>query len=535
MGKLLRLAVAWFACAFCITCGFVFAQSQVNVTGTASNEYVGDVTCNFVVENGDISGTCSNDYFGDIVVGDNVSLEANGDIYNVEGYGEFASPFTVTDATYNYVYFDQGDRVRVIGTEITGTMTNAIVGNMVFGAVAIPVCGNGSAEWGEACDDGNTSDNDGCSATCDLEAETEEFTVVNSYPLNLALDVAVNQPLIFIFSDDVNRDSFEDGVNFGTIAGVSFDWLTDSIVRVTHDNFANNTLYTVTVPTTVQSEVGGRALNAERSFSFRTIVSGVTPSPITCGDAYTATDEECDDGNRRNGDGCDATCDLEEGWSCGGMPSICYQTVPACGDGHVDKFTSEYYGYSYWQGASSEGCDDGNVNDGDGCDESCEVESGFLCGGTNPSICLVLAGQTVETPEIVFPTVFTWYDTEASTRVSSEQYRVYLPGYEVVGADWVKYDAETGEFYVDALPSGLSVGEYLFTVREIATGNIRNAKILIADVAKFFSEEGEPLTIQWLTAIISAADGEDPAGLGVEGKTGQVAMFLSLMREIQNQ
>lgn len=33
-----------------------------------------------------------------------------------------------------------------------------------------PVCGNGKREAGEACDDGNTENNDGCSATCQLES-----------------------------------------------------------------------------------------------------------------------------------------------------------------------------------------------------------------------------------------------------------------------------------------------------------------------------------------------------------------------------
>ncbi len=33
-----------------------------------------------------------------------------------------------------------------------------------------PVCGNGSVENGEQCDDGNTASGDGCSATCQLES-----------------------------------------------------------------------------------------------------------------------------------------------------------------------------------------------------------------------------------------------------------------------------------------------------------------------------------------------------------------------------
>jgi len=36
-------------------------------------------------------------------------------------------------------------------------------------AAAPPACGNGSVELGEQCDDGNTSDGDGCLSTCRIE------------------------------------------------------------------------------------------------------------------------------------------------------------------------------------------------------------------------------------------------------------------------------------------------------------------------------------------------------------------------------
>lgn len=40
-----------------------------------------------------------------------------------------------------------------------------------------PVCGNGTLETGEQCDDGNTISGDGCSATCDIEHEAPEEQV----------------------------------------------------------------------------------------------------------------------------------------------------------------------------------------------------------------------------------------------------------------------------------------------------------------------------------------------------------------------
>ncbi|MCA9685961.1 MAG: DUF4215 domain-containing protein, partial [Myxococcales bacterium] len=53
--------------------------------------------------------------------------------------------------------------------------------------------------------------------------------------------------------------------------------------------------------------------------------------------------EECDDGNTKGGDGCDAMCKKE------------------CGNGKVDP---------------GEECDDGNTMNGDGCDSMCKDECG---------------------------------------------------------------------------------------------------------------------------------------------------------------
>lgn len=63
-----------------------------------------------------------------------------------------------------------------------------------------------------------------------------------------------------------------------------------------------------------------------------------TPAPF-CGDGKLNQGEECDDGNRFNGDGCDSRCLIEK-----------------CGNGRIEGF---------------EQCDDGNDKDGDGCQTDC--------------------------------------------------------------------------------------------------------------------------------------------------------------------
>ncbi len=51
--------------------------------------------------------------------------------------------------------------------------------------------------------------------------------------------------------------------------------------------------------------------------------------PSACGDSVIQADHEtCDDGNRNNGDGCDAGCHIEPGFMCTGLPSVCTAFTP---------------------------------------------------------------------------------------------------------------------------------------------------------------------------------------------------------------
>ena len=74
------------------------------------------------------------------------------------------------------------------------------------------------------------------------------------------------------------------------------------------------------------------------------VARGEDLAPIACGDGDVIGDEECDDGNLDDGDGCSSTCRIE---------------AAVCGDGNRD---------------ASEQCDDGNNDDGDGCAADCTVE-----------------------------------------------------------------------------------------------------------------------------------------------------------------
>jgi cysteine-rich repeat protein len=71
---------------------------------------------------------------------------------------------------------------------------------------------------------------------------------------------------------------------------------------------------------------------------------------LSCGDGILDSGEECDDGNNQNGDGCNESC---------------LYVSPSCGDGSLD---------------ADEECDDGDLFTGDGCDDACHIEIPYGCG-----------------------------------------------------------------------------------------------------------------------------------------------------------
>ena len=92
----------------------------------------------------------------------------------------------------------------------------------------------------------------------------------------------------------------------------------------------------------------------------------IPTQPQPCGNGLLDPGEECDDGNKMVGDGCNAICQIECSWSCGscGLRGPCV-VFAVCGEGRID---------------SPEACDDGNRVGGDGCAADCAtIEAGWRC------------------------------------------------------------------------------------------------------------------------------------------------------------
>ena len=90
----------------------------------------------------------------------------------------------------------------------------------------------------------------------------------------------------------------------------------------------------------------------------------VCKSTIICGDLTVSGNESCDDGNKNNGDGCDLNCNIEAGFTCPTAGGTCAIAINPCGNAKIDP---------------GEECDDGDSESGNGCSANCKIELGYVC------------------------------------------------------------------------------------------------------------------------------------------------------------
>ena len=61
--------------------------------------------------------------------------------------------------------------VKTNAVDAAGNLSNTVTWNFTVVRAIEPVCGNSEIEEGEQCDDGNETNEDGCSATCQTEED----------------------------------------------------------------------------------------------------------------------------------------------------------------------------------------------------------------------------------------------------------------------------------------------------------------------------------------------------------------------------
>jgi cysteine-rich repeat protein len=217
--------------------------------------------------------------------------------------------------------------------------------------VCVPLCGNGTVDSQEQCDDGNMVDNDQCSSQCLLHCSDDSTCDCDE-------DAGVCRPLCGNGRVDTG-EGCDDGNDDNADA-------------------CSNRCQVRCRPGTVCPDNQACPQN------------GLCPVPGECGDGMVNNaSEQCDDGNKVDGDGCSNACKVrcEQNLECpSGLLCIgqecsectnslqcsdgfcvegrCRQALPICGNGVVEP---------------GEVCDDANGDDADGCTSSCLFPRDHAC------------------------------------------------------------------------------------------------------------------------------------------------------------
>jgi cysteine-rich repeat protein len=226
---------------------------------------------------------------------------------------------------------------------------------------ATAVCGDGTVDPGEACDDGNLVNEDGCTSACTAPRCGDGFVQAGEECDDgnaIGFDACTNDCRLprcgdgILQSgetcDDGNAEA-HDGCTNACSAARCGDGIVQSGVEACDDGNTDDT---------------DRCRDDCR--------------PATCGDGMVQPGEGCDDGNRDDRDGCRDNCLVAR---CG--DGVVRTGVEDCDDGNADDTDAclttcrqARCGDGIGR-AGVEACDDGNTNDDDGCRNDCRLPT---CG-----------------------------------------------------------------------------------------------------------------------------------------------------------
>jgi cysteine-rich repeat protein len=330
----------------------------------------------------------------------------------------------------------------------------------------VPVCGDGFVDAPEQCDDGNTTANDGCSATCAFEttaeAEPNDTAATASGPFSpYALITAAITPgadldyfkVVLTTTTDLDVETF-DGKGPGSCSGVdtviTLYAADGTTVLTTADDGGISTCSRIdpTIDPASRHLAAGTYFVKVEDFQNNTLIPAYMlqiKANAVCGNGKIEGGEECD-----GGAGCTATCDR----------------IAVCGDGFID---------------APEQCDDGNTAAGDGCGATClletvaEVEPNDDLAGADAAPVLITASTVISgaiSPafdEDIFkmvlaqPTILRLELFDPSGTDCSIQTTMRI--YDAAGIQ-LYADDNSGIFTCSALVVSLPSGSYYVTVEE---------------------------------------------------------------------
>ncbi len=214
-----------------------------------------------------------------------------------------------------------------------------------------PKCGDRRLDDGEECDDGNTKDGDGCSASCKSEGAS-----AGSCPgtaLTLASPSATKRTASVTGNTSSSGSSFESatcGGKGGKDAAYSFTSDLDGVATIKVQSTFDAIVSARSACADAASEIRCKAtpsgagtteiaVAVKKGQTTFVVVDGaqgkagtyqldVTIGETSCGDGVAAVPEQCDDGNTVAGDGCSPSCQLEAvGAGAGKCPGQPYTIV----------------------------------------------------------------------------------------------------------------------------------------------------------------------------------------------------------------
>jgi cysteine-rich repeat protein len=230
--------------------------------------------------------------------------------------------------------------------------------------VAAGICGNGTLEGAEGCDDNNTTAGDGCNAQCLLEFCGD----------------GIDNNGVAEECEDNNNINTDACTNLCRIA-VCGDGFVQTGVEACDDGNQNNldscsSTCQIIIVATCNNGVIDAGETCDDSNNNNNDGCNSICQLESCGDGTAQTNEECDDGNTAANDGCSANCEDE----------ICGDGIvnngDECDDGNIinDDACNNLCLSNFCGDAAinnGEACDDGNEEGDDGCDPGCTIES---CG-----------------------------------------------------------------------------------------------------------------------------------------------------------
>jgi cysteine-rich repeat protein len=305
-------------------------------------------------------------------------------------------------------------------------------------------CGDGVVSGDEECDDGNEKSDDGCSKTCEVEESffciTEPVPCLNKCIPEIGQDVLYPGPSFCVpvyekkpfihpnFCTKANPESeLWDMLPAATNVAASGCGAAPAKPKTLHSEPQVSGILMVYQGATAKAVCPGPELRSaklaqvacfEMGFATGTItgerawddkgcettgrdswdngfvcgaddlaVKECSTCPATCAKAVTvkceysgicgdgfrrhSSIEECDDGNMEDGDGCSSSCKIEKGWLCDGGS---WNSADSCIFPVCGDMKRE----------GPEDCDDGNLEAGDGCSPTCETEEGYWCDVSPP-------------------------------------------------------------------------------------------------------------------------------------------------------